>query len=109
VVAERPVPDARTWRDPDGAVAGSAWARRATLAPLAHMAWYSMGEGVSEFRASAWPGREAFAWAASSRLALPARRKASRWSTGTQAMLAVGCLELAAAECLDHTGKSSAL
>src|SRR5690242_4639650 len=74
------------------------------LAPLAHMALVLMGEGEAEFAGSRMPGREALRLAGIEPLALAAKEGISLVN-GTQAMLAVGCLELAAAEILIDTAE----
>jgi histidine ammonia-lyase len=69
------------------------------LAPLAHMALVLMGEGEAEFSGIRMPGREALRLAGIEPLALASKEGISLLN-GTQAMLAIGCLELAAAEAL---------
>src|ERR1043166_4887709 len=63
------------------------------LAPLAHMALVLMGEGEAEFEGARMPGGEALRRAGISPLALESKEGISLLN-GTQAMLAVGCLEL---------------
>src|SRR5205807_8055831 len=72
------------------------------LAPLAHMALVLMGEGEAEFRGQRMPGREALRLAGIEPLSLASKEGISLVN-GTQAMLAVGCLELAAADVLIDT------
>jgi histidine ammonia-lyase len=69
------------------------------LAPLAHMALVLMGEGDAEFQGAVYPGDEALARAGIQPLTLRAKEGISLIN-GTQAMLAIGCLELNAAETL---------
>ncbi|MGC9970895.1 MAG: histidine ammonia-lyase [Bryobacteraceae bacterium] len=72
------------------------------LAPLAHMALVLIGEGEAEVEGARWPGGEALARAGLEPLTLASKEGISLVN-GTQAMLAVGCLELAAAEILADT------
>jgi len=72
------------------------------LAPLAHMAMVLIGEGEAEFEGTAMPGREALRRAAIEPLTLAAKEGISLIN-GTQAMLAIGCLELEAAQVLADT------
>ena len=74
------------------------------LAPLAHMALVLMGEGEAEFAGARMPGREALRLAGIDPLALASKEGISLLN-GTQAMLAIGCLELAAAEVLIDTAE----
>jgi histidine ammonia-lyase len=69
------------------------------LAPLAHMALALTGEGEAEFGGAVLPAAEALRRAGIQPLELAAKEGISLIN-GTQAMLAVGCLELAAAEML---------
>jgi histidine ammonia-lyase len=69
------------------------------LAPLAHMALVLMGEGEAEFGGRRMPGREALRLGGIEPLGLASKEGISLVN-GTQAMLAIGCLELAAAEIL---------
>jgi histidine ammonia-lyase len=69
------------------------------LAPLAHMALVLMGEGEAEFSSQRMPGGEALRLAGIEPLGLASKEGISLVN-GTQAMLAIGCLELAAAEIL---------
>ncbi len=69
------------------------------LAPLAHMAVVLIGEGDAEFEGAVYPGAEALTRAGLEPLTLRAKEGISLIN-GTQAMLAIGCLELAAAETL---------
>jgi histidine ammonia-lyase len=74
------------------------------LAPLAHMALVLMGEGEAEFSGIRMPGREALRLAGIEPLTLASKEGISLLN-GTQAMLAIGCLELAAAEALIDTAE----
>ena len=74
------------------------------LAPLAHMALVLMGEGEAQFAGKRMPGGEALRLAGIEPLALASKEGISLVN-GTQAMLAVGCLELAAAETLVDTAE----
>ena len=69
------------------------------LAPLAHMALVLMGEGEAYFDGARCQGREALRLAGLEPLELAAKEGISLLN-GTQAMLAVGCLQLLAAEVL---------
>lgn len=69
------------------------------LAPLAHMALVLMGEGEAEIEGAVYPGAEALRRAGLEPLTLRAKEGISLIN-GTQAMLAIGCLELRAAEIL---------
>ncbi len=69
------------------------------LAPLAHIALVLIGEGEAEFGGAVLTGGEALRRAGIAPLALQAKEGISLIN-GTQAMLAVGCLELRAAEVL---------
>ena len=69
------------------------------LAPLAHMALVLIGEGEAEYQGAVYPGGEALRRAGLEPLTLRAKEGISLIN-GTQAMLAIGCLELAAAETL---------
>jgi histidine ammonia-lyase len=69
------------------------------LAPLAHLALVLMGEGEAEFSSQRMPGGEALRLAGIEPLGLASKEGISLVN-GTQAMLAIGCLELAAAEIL---------
>ncbi len=72
------------------------------LAPLAHMALVLIGEGEAEFEDEILPGAEALRRAGIERLDLHPKEGISLIN-GTQAMLAIGCLELEAAELLAET------
>jgi histidine ammonia-lyase len=72
------------------------------LAPLAHVALVLMGEGEAEFSGALMAGGEALRLAGLEPLALAAKEGISLIN-GTQAMLAVGCLELHASEVLADT------
>ncbi len=74
------------------------------LAPLAHMALLLMGEGEAEFSGKRMPGAEALRLAGIAPLELASKEGISLVN-GTQAMLAVGCLQLAAAEKLVDTAE----
>jgi len=67
------------------------------LAPLAHMALVLMGEGEAEFGGSRMTGAKALAKAGIEPVTLASKEGISLLN-GTQAMLAVGCLELEQAE-----------
>ncbi len=67
------------------------------LAPLAHMALVLIGEGEAELWGTRRPGREALREAEIEPIALAAKEAVSLVN-GTQAMLAVGCLELNSAK-----------
>jgi histidine ammonia-lyase len=69
------------------------------LAPLAHMAMVLIGEGEAEFEGAVMPGADALRRAGIEPLTLAAKEGISLIN-GTQAMLAIGCLELEAAEVL---------
>jgi len=69
------------------------------LAPLAHMALVLIGEGEAEYEGAVYTGGEALRRAGLEPLTLRAKEGISLIN-GTQAMLAVGCLELAAGEVL---------
>jgi histidine ammonia-lyase len=71
---------------------------------LAHMALVLMGEGAAEFAGRHMPGREALRLAGIEPVDLASKEGISLVN-GTQAMLAVGCLELAAAEVLIDTAE----
>ena len=72
------------------------------LAPLAHMALALIGEGEAEYEGAVLPGGEALRRAGVAPLVLAAKEGISLIN-GTQAMLAVGCLQLADAENLALT------
>ncbi len=72
------------------------------LAPLAHIALVLIGEGEAEFAGAILPGGEALARAKVPPIELEAKEGISLIN-GTQAMLAIGCLELDAAEALADT------
>jgi histidine ammonia-lyase len=69
------------------------------LAPLAHMALVLAGEGEAEFAGTVLPGREAMARAGLEPIPFHPKEGLSLIN-GTQGMLAIGCLELQAAETL---------
>ena len=72
------------------------------LAPLAHMGLVLIGEGEAEFEGRVIPGAEALARAGVPPVQLHPKEGISLIN-GTQAMLAVGCLELEAAQNLADT------
>jgi histidine ammonia-lyase len=72
------------------------------LAPLAHMALVLIGEGEAEYGGAVRPGAEALKRAGLEPIELHPKEGISLIN-GTQAMLAVGCLELEAAETLVQT------
>jgi histidine ammonia-lyase len=72
------------------------------LAPLAHMALVLIGEGEAEFEGAVLPGAEALARAGIQPVELHPKEGISLIN-GTQAMLAIGCLELDAAQMLIET------
>jgi histidine ammonia-lyase len=67
------------------------------LAPLAHMALALIGEGEADFGGARLPAAEALRRAGIEPLTLASKEGISLVN-GTQAMLSVGCIELAAAE-----------
>ncbi len=69
------------------------------LAPLAHMALAMIGEGEAEFEGAILPGAVALERAGIDAIVLHPKEGISLIN-GTQAMLAIGCLELEAAETL---------
>jgi histidine ammonia-lyase len=72
------------------------------LAPLAHIALVLIGEGEAEYRGQRLPGGEALQRAGFQPVTLASKEGISLVN-GTQAMLAVGALELAATEVLAAT------
>jgi histidine ammonia-lyase len=72
------------------------------LAPLAHMALVLIGEGEAEFIGEILPGAEALQRAGIEPIVLHPKEGISLIN-GTQAMLAIGCLELDAAQTLADT------
>ena len=70
------------------------------LAPLAHMALVLIGEGEAEFEGAVLAGGEACARAGHSSRSTLHPKEGISLINGTQAMLAIGCLELEAAETL---------
>jgi histidine ammonia-lyase len=72
------------------------------LAPLAHIALVLIGEGEAEWRGARHPGAAALRLAGIEPLELQAKEGVSLIN-GTQGMLAIGCLQLAAAEILADT------
>jgi histidine ammonia-lyase len=72
------------------------------LAPLAHMALVLIGEGEAEFEGAVVEGAEALRRAGIAAIELHPKEGISLIN-GTQAMLAVGCLELEAAQILTDT------
>ena len=73
------------------------------LAPLAHMALVLVGEGEAEFQGATLAGGEALRRAGLEPLQFHPKEGLSLIN-GTQAMLAIGCLELAAAHTLANSG-----
>ena len=69
------------------------------LAPLAHIALVLIGEGEAEFEGALMPGAAALQRAGIQPITLASKEGISLVN-GTQAMLAVGCLELLASETL---------
>src|SRR5262245_4527952 len=69
------------------------------LAPLAHIALVLIGEGEAEFEGAVMPGADALARAGFEPIELHPKEGISLIN-GTQAMLAIGCLELQAAQIL---------
>jgi len=74
------------------------------LAPLAHMALVMIGEGEAEFSGKRMPGAEALRLAGIESIQLASKEGISLLN-GTQAMLGIGCLELARAEILIETAE----
>ncbi len=74
------------------------------LAPLAHMALALIGEGEAEFGGAVLPGGEALERAEIQPIELHPKEGISLIN-GTQAMLAIGCLELDAAETLTESAE----
>jgi histidine ammonia-lyase len=72
------------------------------LAPLAHMALVLAGEGEAVFEGAVLPGGEALRRAGLAPLVFHPKEGLSLIN-GTQAMLAIGCLELAASQVLADT------
>jgi histidine ammonia-lyase len=72
------------------------------LAPLAHMAMVLIGEGEAEYQGALMPGADALRRAGIEPLTLAAKEGISLIN-GTQAMLAIGCLELEAGQVLTET------
>ena len=72
------------------------------LAPLAHMALVLIGEGEAEYEGTVLSGREALARAGLAPIEFHPKEGLSLIN-GTQAMLAIGCLELEAAQTLAET------
>jgi histidine ammonia-lyase len=72
------------------------------LAPLAHMALILIGEGEAEWKGELLPGGDALRRAGIQPIELHPKEGISLIN-GTQAMLAIGCLELDAAETLADT------
>jgi len=72
------------------------------LAPLAHMALVLIGEGEAELEGAVLPGREALARAGVEPIVFHPKEGLSLIN-GTQAMLAIGCLELEAARILTES------
>jgi histidine ammonia-lyase len=74
------------------------------LAPLAHMALVLIGEGEAEFDSLVLPGAAALERAGLQAIELQPKEGISLIN-GTQAMLAIGCLEVEAAETLTETAE----
>ncbi|SPE39987.1 Histidine ammonia-lyase [Candidatus Sulfopaludibacter sp. SbA3] len=74
------------------------------LAPLAHMALVLIGEGEAEWEGAVLPGAEALTRAGIAAIDLHPKEGISLIN-GTQAMLAIACLELDAAEILANTAE----
>ena len=74
------------------------------LAPLAHMALVLIGEGEAEFEGAILPGAAALRRAGVEAIELHPKEGISLIN-GTQAMLAIGCLELDAAETLTESAE----
>src|SRR5579872_5478158 len=74
------------------------------LAPLAHMALVLMGEGEAEISEKRLPGADALRLAGIPHLELASKEGISLVN-GTQAMLAIGCLQLSGAEILADTAE----
>jgi histidine ammonia-lyase len=72
------------------------------LAPLAHMALVLIGEGEAEYKGAVLPGAEAMSRAGVEPIALHPKEGISLIN-GTQAMLAIACLELEDAQVLAET------
>ncbi|HUI80517.1 MAG TPA: histidine ammonia-lyase [Bryobacteraceae bacterium] len=72
------------------------------LAPLAHMALVLIGEGEADYGGAVLPGGEALARAGLAPIEFHPKEGLSLIN-GTQAMLAVGCLELEASQALAQT------
>ena len=72
------------------------------LAPLAHMSLVLIGEGEAEYHGAILPGAEALARAGIEPIELHPKEGISLIN-GTQAMLAIACLEQQASEILVHT------
>lgn len=72
------------------------------LAPLAHIAQVLLGEGEAEFAGSRYSGADALQRAGIDPIVLASKEGISLVN-GTQAMLAVGCLELLQSEILAET------
>jgi len=72
------------------------------LAPLAHMAMVLIGEGEAEYAGAIMAGADALRRAAIEPLTLQAKEGISLIN-GTQAMLAIGCLELQAIQVLTES------
>ena len=74
------------------------------LAPLAHMALVLTGEGEAEFEGAVMAGGDALSRSGIEAIELHPKEGISLIN-GTQAMLAIGCLELEAAEVLTSTAE----
>lgn len=69
------------------------------LAPLAHIALVLMGEGAADYAGVTYPGAKALELAGMESIVLASKEGISLVN-GTQAMLAVGCLELSSSQVL---------
>jgi histidine ammonia-lyase len=77
------------------------------LAPLAHMALVLIGEGRAQYRGEILPGGECLVRAGLAPLKLLGKEGISLLN-GTQAMLSIGCLQLAALEKLFYAAQTTA-
>jgi histidine ammonia-lyase len=77
------------------------------LAPLAHMALVLIGEGYAHYRGETWPGSKCLERAGLAPLKLLGKEGISLLN-GTQAMLSIGCLQLAALERLFYAAQTTA-
>ncbi len=77
------------------------------LAPLAHMALVLIGEGYAQYRGDTLPGGKCLERAGLTPLKLLGKEGISLLN-GTQAMLSIGCLQLAALERLFYAAQTTA-